>query len=332
METTSFKDARKQFSKIGLVLFLGTLIIYAVQIIVSAIVKNIPAIAENSNLSFIAGMLPMYIIAFPIIFLMFKKVPVQISGEKKKMKFSHIIVAFFITYAGSYLCNFASIMITTIVGIFKQSPVDNVMLEVIGSINPLVNFFIVVICAPIMEELLFRKMIIDRTSSYGEGVSVIFSGLLFGLFHGNLVQFSYAFLIGAFFGYIYIKTKNIVYPIILHMAMNFLGSFVSSLLLDASGYMDLMDIMASDRMGVEMIPFIMAHILGLILFILYAMALMACVVAGIILFFVNLRKFKFNAGENSIEKGKLFKTVILNLGVILFCAFWIVQIILQLLG
>ena len=257
------KNARKQFSKIGLVFFLGTLIVYGVEHIVAAIAKNIPAITENINLAFLVSALPMYIISFPLIFLMFQKIPVQLSGEKKKMKKSHILIAFFITYAGSYLCNLASTMITTVIGVIKQSPVDNVMLDVISNIHPLVNFFIVVICAPIMEELLFRKMIIDRTSSYGDGVSVIFSGLLFGLFHGNLVQFSYAFLIGAFFGYIYIKTKNIVYPIILHMAMNFLGSFVSSLLLDASGYMELLDIMASDRMGVEMVPFIMAHILGL---------------------------------------------------------------------
>ena len=206
------------------------------------------------------------------------------------------------------------------------------MLDVIGSINPLVNFLVVVICAPIMEELMFRKMIVDRTASYGEGVSVIFSGLLFGLFHGNLVQFAYAFLLGAFFGYIYIKTKNIVYPIILHMLINFLGSFVSSLLIDASGYMELMEIMASDRAEAELLPFMMDHIVGLALFVLYTMALMGFVLTGIILFFVNLKKFKFETGEAPIEKGQKFKTVILNLGVILFSAFWIIQIIRQLLA
>ena len=332
METTSYKDARKHFSKIGLVLFLGTLIIYAIQTIASEIVMNVPVIAENSNLSFLAGMLPMYIIAFPIIFLMFQKIPVQISGEKMKMKVSHLIVAFFIAYAGSYVCNLLGNMVTMIVGVLKQNPVDNVMLDVIGSINPLVNFLVVVICAPIMEELMFRKMIVDRTASYGEGVSVIFSGLLFGLFHGNLVQFAYAFLLGAFFGYIYIKTKNIVYPIILHMLINFLGSFVSSLLIDASGYMELMEIMASDRAEAELLPFMMDHIVGLALFVLYTMALMGFVLAGIILFFVNLKKFKFETGEVPIEKGQKFKTVILNLGVILFSAFWIIQIIIQLLA
>lgn len=330
MENQVTNQPKKQFSHIGLVLFFGTLIIYGVQILSSLITANIPAIANNGNLNFLVSMLPMYIIAYPIIYLMFQKVPVQISREKKKMPFSHILVALCIAYAGTYICNFIATMLTTVIGMLKQSPVDNVMLDVVTSIHPIVNLFVVVICAPIMEELLFRKAIIDRTSAYGEGVSIVFSGLLFGLFHGNLVQFAYAFLLGAFFGFIYIKTKNIVYPIILHICINFFGSFVSSLLLNYSGYMELMESMTGEITDQELVSLMMDNIGGLLIFLLYSFMLMGVVLVGIILFFVNLKKFKFEKGEIEIEKGQRFKTMILNLGVILFAAFWIVMIILQL--
>ena len=77
-------DAKKQFSKIGLVLFLGTLLIYGVQTLAYAIADHVPAITQNGNLYFLTGMLPMYIIAYTLIFFMFKKVPTQIRGKKRK--------------------------------------------------------------------------------------------------------------------------------------------------------------------------------------------------------------------------------------------------------
>lgn len=332
MDITEFKANRKHFSKVGLIMFFGTLIVYAVQFIATAITSQIPVIYNNANLYFVTAMLPTYIIAYPLIFLMFKKIPVQLTSEKKKMKPLHIFIAFLIAYAGTYICNYIGTIMTTIIGFIKQSEVENVMVTLTGQINPLVNFLIVVIAAPIMEELLFRKFIIDRTAGYGEGVAIVLSGLMFGLFHGNINQFMYAFLLGVFFGFIYVKTRNIVYTIILHMFINFLGSFVSSLLLDISNYMELMEVLSVENATEELMTFLMDNAVGLIIFMLYAMILIGFVIAGIVLFFVNKRKFKLEQGEIIIEKGQRFKTIILNVGMILYCIFWIVMIVLQLIG
>lgn len=332
MENNVMKDTKKQFSKIGLVLLLGTLIIYGIQILFSAITSNIPAIAENGNLSFLASMMPMYIIAYPVIFLMFKKIPVQISGEKKKMRLHHLLAAFLICYAGTYICNILANIITAVISVIKQAPVDNVMLNVTSNINPAVNLFVIVICAPIMEELLFRKTIIDRTAAYGEGISIVFSGLLFGLFHGNLVQFAYAFFLGAFFGFIYIKTRNIVYPIILHVIINFFGSFISTTILEVSGYTEILEASTTGTADAQLMAIVMDNIVGLAILFLYMICLIAFVVAGIVIFSVNKKKFQLTAGKVTIEKGQRIKTIIFNLGVILYSAFWIVQIILQLMS
>ena len=58
MEKNEIKDAKKQFSKIGLILFLGTLLILTVQMLAMEIASNVPAIASNGSLSFVIGMLP----------------------------------------------------------------------------------------------------------------------------------------------------------------------------------------------------------------------------------------------------------------------------------
>lgn len=317
---------KKLFSQIGLRLFIGTLIIFAVQLIFGAIAGNIPAVATSGDLSVLVSMLPMYIIAFPIIFLLFKNIPVQISGEKKKMSVKHLIVAFIMCYAGTYICNLLASILTGIIGALKQSDVENVMANLTSSISLPVNLFIVVICAPIMEELLFRKTLIDRTAHFGEGISILFSGLVFGLFHGNLVQFGYAFLLGIFFGFIYIKTKNIVYPIILHMVINFFGSFLGSIIMEKSGFYNL----PTDATESEMMAFMMENAGGMMIYFGYALAIIILVIVGIVLFVKNRKKFVCAPGEVTIEKGARFKTMILNLGMILYCIFWIVMIVMQL--
>ena len=78
--------------------------------------------------------------------------------------------------------------------------------------------------------ILFRKFLIDKTIKYGAKVSIILSAVLFALFHGNLNQFFYAFLIGGFFAYVYIKTGKITYSIILHAVVNLMGSVFSIIL------------------------------------------------------------------------------------------------------
>ena len=74
-----------------------------------------------------------------------------------------------------------------------------------------------------MEEIFYRKLVIDRLRRYGELFAVIASGILFGLIHGNFSQFFYAAMIGIVFGIVYLRTGRIRYTIGLHMAINLVG-------------------------------------------------------------------------------------------------------------
>lgn len=330
-------EHKKHFSKLGLLLLLSSVLIFAVQIISLKLFSLIPAVEESTTLSTLATMLPMYIIAFPIIFWMFGKIPVQVTLEQKKMSAGKIFLAFLICYAGTYICNFIGVMLTGIIGMFKQSEVSNVMLDLTQSLHPAANFFIVVICAPIMEELLFRKALMSRTAQYGEGISILLSGFIFGLFHGNLNQFMYAFLLGIFFGFIYMKTGNIRYTIILHMCINFMGSFIGAFILDVSNYFDFVAKFTELSMSgapseSDLMALMTEYAGGLVILFAYFLILIGFVITGLVLFFVNLKKFRVAPGTIVIEKGKRFSTVILNAGMILYSIFWIVQIILQLIG
>jgi len=78
--------------------------------------------------------------------------------------------------------------------------------------------------APIIEEFIFRKLLIDKIAPHGEGIAIITSAMLFGLMHGNLGQFFLAFFLGLLFAIVYTKTRNIKYTMGLHFMINTVAS------------------------------------------------------------------------------------------------------------
>lgn len=78
------------------------------------------------------------------------------------------------------------------------------------------------IVGPIFEEVLFRYDLIRRLERFNsKRFSIIFiAGVIFGLMHTGITTIIYALVVGIINSYIYIKDKDIVKPIMVHMAGN----------------------------------------------------------------------------------------------------------------
>nr|WP_308519929.1 type II CAAX endopeptidase family protein [uncultured Stomatobaculum sp.] len=82
------------------------------------------------------------------------------------------------------------------------------------------------IIGPMVEELLFRGLVfhfVERDTGK-EGVAIFISALLFGIWHGIFVQGVYTFLIGLVLGYLYAKTRKLIWPFLVHLVNNFSGT------------------------------------------------------------------------------------------------------------
>lgn len=94
-----------------------------------------------------------------------------------------------------------------------------------------VSIIYVGILSPIGEECIFRGLIMhyaeDNASFY---VANILQAALFGVFHGNLVQGIYAFLLGLLLGYLVKLSGSIFGGMIFHSALNFAGLYLERLL------------------------------------------------------------------------------------------------------
>ncbi|MBO4937833.1 MAG: CPBP family intramembrane metalloprotease [Oscillospiraceae bacterium] len=75
------------------------------------------------------------------------------------------------------------------------------------------------ILAPISEEILFRGLIQKSLKPYGKRFSILCSAFTFGIFHGNLLQSPYAFLVGLVLGYVAAE-YSIGWAMVLHMINN----------------------------------------------------------------------------------------------------------------
>lgn len=89
----------------------------------------------------------------------------------------------------------------------------------------------VIIVAPLIEELVFRQGIIGLGRKICKFYIVnIASAVLFGLYHGNLIQGICAFLLGLMLGAVFQYGSGYISSLIVHMSINAYGLYQSELL------------------------------------------------------------------------------------------------------
>lgn len=89
------------------------------------------------------------------------------------------------------------------------------------------------VAAPLIEEFLFRGLIYKRIRTYLKTLpSMLISAAVFGIMHGNAIQFLYAFILGMFFAFVYEKFKTIWAPVIFHAGANFIAVLVETFMPD----------------------------------------------------------------------------------------------------
>lgn len=315
------KAAKKHFSRVGMGYFLFAVAATAAQVVVSVAVGFInPDLWDNYLFSMLAALLPMYLIGAPVCWLVVKNIPAE-KPERGPWGFGRFIVGLIISlglmYIGSFIGTYIGLLIESFAPDATAS--TNAVQEMVFSGNMIVNIVFMVFVGPIVEELLFRKLLCDRLRIYGEGVTVIVTGLLFGLFHGNLTQFVYAFLLGCVLAYIYLKTGRVTVTIAYHIVINFIGSVVPLLALSATNLDGIDEILSSGDSDL-VVQYVLDNPESFAVYALYSLGIFGVMIAGLLILIILAAcgKIKFRPGRITIPKGMRFGVIIVNVGMILF--------------
>lgn len=321
---------KKKYSRLGFTYLAGTLItniiVYGGLFLVRKLFKSV---AGNINLYFTVQMMIRFTLGYTAFIAIIHTMP-RMKLAQNKLSAGRLLKIFLMVYAAGIISNVFGLITTLVFSIFKKfilpfsfpnSGFDFDLLDILTGINPLLSLIFVVILAPVFEELLFRKFLIDRIYGYGELPAILLSGLMFGLYHGNFQQFVYATTLGMIFAYVYLRTGRIGYTMILHALVNSIGSLVAGGLLRQTGidfgeYFD--SLLSGDLNGI--LKFSYDNSGAIVLLAAFEIFIFGLIIAGVVLWIITLAKRQIHLlhyiGE--VPGGKRFTTAFLNWGIILY--------------
>ena len=311
------KQTRRDFSRIGASLCLMVVIWYALATVLEgALYAAVGGKGEAPNwVTYVGSGVPLYLIAMPIAVMLMGKSTV-IETRKFDMKpglfFKLLLMCLPMMWAGSVFGSMLSMVLSN--GEATDRVADLAMQTNIW------NVVFLVIVGPIFEEWLFRKQLIDHTRKYGEKTAILLSGLAFGLFHMNLFQFFYAFLLGLMFGYVYTRTSKLRYSTAMHMIINFNGGVLAPWILTRVDLDQLEKVSEAAENGnaAAMEQWASQNVEGLAIMLVYFVLYGAVILAGFVLLIRNFKRFEFYTAPEELPRGTRVKTVCGNVGMIMF--------------
>lgn len=135
-----------------------------------------------------------------------------------------------IFFAVCFVGSLATIISNFIAGIldhlFGTGEIPDAMESVLPQTGSMSTFIVLIlttaIVAPICEELIFRKFLLQPLRKHGDGFAIVTTALLFGFTHGNFDQFPYAFVVGLLFGLLAVHSSSVIPTMFLHTLNNLL--------------------------------------------------------------------------------------------------------------
>ena len=125
-----------------------------------------------------------------------------------------------------------SICLNMIYPLLPQALIEqyDALMETLLGGNVWLSFFVTVILAPLAEELLFRGVTMRKAEKIMSFMAAnILQAMLFGIYHGNLIQGMYAFAIGLILGFVVEYFHSIWASILLHAFINGSAELLSHL-------------------------------------------------------------------------------------------------------
>ena len=126
--------------------------------------------------------------------------------------------------------------------------------EILYSAPFLVQLIGTGILVPLCEELIFRGLMYKRLKEYvPAGTAMVTTALVFGLYHGNIVQMVYAMTLGYLMAYIYEKYHSFLAPILFHAVSNLLSVLITETGIFGFMYTNKMMMLLSGCIGVGIV-------------------------------------------------------------------------------
>lgn len=147
-----------------------------------------------------------------------KTVKTEIKGtESRAEKVTDYAMLAVLSFAAAFGLN----ILFGMLGITESSEAYNRAADAQYGVAFFVGLILYGIVSPIAEEAVFRGVMYNRMKRcFDYRLALIVSALLFGCYHGNMVQAIYGSLLGALMAYVYEKYESFAAPVLFHAVAN----------------------------------------------------------------------------------------------------------------
>jgi membrane protease YdiL (CAAX protease family) len=178
---------------------------------------------------------PIYGVYFPLFYVFLRSIPdtrrAIIRPVPRNIQSLLFILVIAFGFGVATIINLITNLVSDIMNRLLGVGVSNPMMDAIAASDLVTHIIIVVGVAPLLEELIFRKLLYHKLIGYGPNLYILVSSLLFMSFHSNLFQMGYAFFLGLILASIYAYAEKFRYIWRFHVVFNGIGAL--SLLVSA---------------------------------------------------------------------------------------------------
>ena len=168
----------------------------------------------------VAGLLTM----LPLLYFYRKDRLCRIAGgivKPEGIRHGRVLDYLLLLFMGAAMAQFGNLIVAIFQIFLQSSTYQDTMSLVTDGKSLMEMIYWMGIVAPVAEETVFRWMVFARLRDYMKlWPSVLISALMFGIYHGNIVQFLYAFLLGSLFAYFMEMTGSLYASVLLHIGAN----------------------------------------------------------------------------------------------------------------
>lgn len=214
---TETGNPREWIKKVNMLLLLTLIVYLGYSLIISSIVYSMDGdvpILGNTMFQLVSSQIAL--LAPTVCFLWKYKVPVMEYLHIKSLRIPTLLLVILFTYV-SYpiisLCNYISLF-------FTENVIDNTIQKLLEQYPTVICVIAVALVPCIVEELIFRGVLYRAYKQGGVGKAAVFTGLLFGLFHLNLNQMSYALVMGIVLVLLNEATGSMLSSMLMHFLIN----------------------------------------------------------------------------------------------------------------
>ena len=286
----------------------------------------------NVTFSFINDLVCLYLVSFGL-FLFLNRKAQKVTPEQNRIsagKFLlYVLILFGINGFGAFIGSFVNGLVVRMIGVSAGSAQVTQSMALNSSV--ILRMVVFGLVAPFVEEIVFRKVLIDRTLKYGEWCAIFVSAFMYALFQGSFSLFFYALLMGGLLAYIYIRTGKAWVVIALHTIMNLFNYVLTFFMQRFANAESLNEIellkeeyentgnaallAQAEEIGERIKP-------QLVVYTVWSYVVGGICLVGLIVWVVLLirKKFKLEYTENEVYKGQRFAIGNIGMLVYIVCA------------